>query len=155
MIHFMLQMKRIHSPAISRAGSIAAPAAFSVLIFLAVLAGCSTPAREEVFEGAGPTTEQVWHGTGPRTGLLGDSVSWNPAGPSPSAPGAAAWTRSAENELDLLFPTLHNPRISLYVFPHLSADGAPVPGYVTGFFLFREAGIFALPGEAFRQGTWR
>ena len=122
---------------------------------VSILSGCSTPAREEVFDNQGPTTEQVWHGASPRTGLMGDRVSWNPAGLPPASPGAAAWTRSAETELDLLFPTLHNPRISLYVFPHLSADGAPVPGYVTGFYLYRDSNIFALPGEAFRLGAWR
>ena len=122
-----------------------------IVAAVVTMSGCATPVRESVFETGGPTTEQVWHGTGARTALLGDTVGRNPGGPA----GAAAWTRSAGNELSALFPELHNPRIILYVFPHLSADGAPVPGYVTNFPLYRDARIFALPGEAFREGTFR
>ena len=121
------------------------------LLVLAALAGCSTPVREQVFESGGPTTEDVWYGAGNATALLGDTVGWNPGGPG----GAAAWTRSAENELSALFPELQNPRIGLYVFPHLTADGHPVPGYLTVFRLYGESQIFALPGEAFREGTLR
>lgn len=116
------------------------------------MSGCSSqPVREEVFDNGGPTTEQVWHGVGGRTALLGDYIGRNPGGPA----GAAAWTRTAENELSALFPELRNPRINLYVFPHLSADGSPVPGYVTNFYLYEKARNFALPGEAFGEGTYR
>ena len=113
------------------------------------LSGCAAPVREQVFDDTGPTTEQVWHGAGPATALLGDHVGWNMGG----AAGAAAWTRSAENELSALFPELRNPRIILYVFPHLTVEGAPVPGYATFFHLFEGSSHFALPGEAFREGV--
>ncbi len=121
-----------------------------VLVVLGIsLAGCSTPVREEVFDNSGPTTEQVWHGAGPESALLADTFGWNPGGPD----GAAAWTRSADNELSALFPELRNPRISLYVFPHLTRAGHPVPGYATSFYLFTSSRVYALPGEAFRQGV--
>lgn len=123
-----------------------------VIVFAAVTAsGCSPPVREEIFEADGPTTEEIWYGAGNRSALLDDVVGRNPGG----ATGAAAWTRSAENELSALFPELHNPRIILYVFPHLSADGAPVPGYATNFYLYESSRVHALPSEAFRQGTFQ
>lgn len=119
-----------------------------VVVAVMTLYGCAAPVREQVFDDSGPTTEQVWHGAGTATELLGDHVGWNPGGAS----GAAAWTRSAENELSALFPELRNPRITLYVFPHLTVDGAPVPGYATFFHLYEGSSHFALPGEAFREG---
>ncbi len=123
----------------------------AVVILGIILGGCSTPVREEVFDNSGPTTEQVWHGAGPESSLLADTFGWNPGGPG----GAAAWTRSADNELSALFPELRNPRISLYVFPHLTRAGHPVPGYATNFYLFTSSRVFALAGEAFRQGVWK
>ena len=115
------------------------------------LAGCVGTAEEEIFDRDGPTTRQVWHGAGGPGAFPGDAVGRNPGGPA----GAAAWTRSAGNELAVLFPELRNPRIHLYVFPHLTADGAPVPGYVTWFRLYESSRNPALPGEAFRQGVRR
>ena len=115
------------------------------------MSGCSTPVREEIFETGGPTTEEIWYGSGTATELLGDTVGNNPGGHD----GAAAWTRSAESELSALFPELRNPRIGLYVFPHLSAGGHPVPGYLTVFYLYESGPNFALPGEAFREGVLR
>ena len=122
-----------------------------VLVAMGATSGCTTPVREEVFESGGPTTEEVWYGAGSRSALLDDVVGRNPGGPA----GAAAWSRSAESELSALFPELRNPMIYLYVFPHLSVDGAPVPGYVTNFYLLEKARNFALPSEAFREGTFR
>lgn len=58
------------------------------------------------------------------------------------------YTRTAKNEIDNLFPTLRNPDLVMYVFPHLTSDERlPVPGYATSFPLF-ERTEFALPGEA-------
>ena len=50
------------------------------------------------------------------------------------------------SELDVQFPRLPNPMIILFVFPHLSAEQTPVPGYSTMFPLY-ETVHFALPGE--------
>ena len=126
-----------------------------VMVFIVAavfsMSGCSTPVREEIFGTGGPTTEEIWYGSGSATELLGDTVGNNPGGHE----GAAAWTRSATNELSALFPELRNPRIGLYVFPHLSAAGHPVPGYLTVFYLYESGPNFALPGEAFREGVLR
>lgn len=125
--------------------------AFAAIVAIAVLSGCAGSARERVFESDGPDVESIWYGNAGRDGLAALQVGVNPGG----AFGAAAWTRDAESELDALFPTLDNPRLNLYVFPHLSVDGHPVPGYLTHFHLYEDSRIWALPGEAFREGAWR
>ena len=57
----------------------------------------------------------------------------------------ASYTRTAANELEVLFPLLPNPKIVLYIFPHI-AEGVPVPGYATSFSLY-ERDHYALPVE--------
>lgn len=58
----------------------------------------------------------------------------------------AGYTRTAGNELTLKFPKLPNPELVMYVFPHLTAKGRPVPGYSTSF-SFYEVDQYAMPGE--------
>ena len=56
------------------------------------------------------------------------------------------YTRTASSELTTLFPEIPNPKLSMYVYPHITASNLPVPGYSTTFYLFKER-YFALPGE--------
>lgn len=59
----------------------------------------------------------------------------------------SGYTRTANNEIENLFPTLPNPELVMYIYPHLVGDDeAPVPGYSTAFTLY-EREHFALPGE--------
>jgi conjugative transfer region lipoprotein (TIGR03751 family) len=59
----------------------------------------------------------------------------------------AAYTRTAQNEIDALFVRLPNPDLVMYVFPHLATDeDVPIPGYSTVFPLYERV-IYALPGE--------
>ena len=55
-------------------------------------------------------------------------------------------TREAATELTTRFPQVPNPTLTLYVFPHLTKDGLPIPGYITEFSMYASA-PFALPGE--------
>ena len=48
---------------------------------------------------------------------------------------------------DSAFQWLPNPTLIMYVFPHLSGAGHPVPGYSTFFKLYTQDHI-AAPGEA-------
>ena len=57
-----------------------------------------------------------------------------------------AYTRTAASEVDDLFPRLENPDLVLFVFPHLSRAGTPVPGYSTVFPMY-DTVEYALPGE--------
>ncbi len=60
--------------------------------------------------------------------------------------GSAPWTRDQANDNKNLFPRLRNPDLVMYVFPHLSDSGAPVPGYATVFPMYEHV-EYALPGE--------
>lgn len=52
------------------------------------------------------------------------------------------------NGINTLFPTLPNPQLVMYIYPHLSQpDEAPVPGYTTAFRLY-ERDCYAADGEA-------
>jgi hypothetical protein len=58
----------------------------------------------------------------------------------------ASYTREAATEIDAHFPRLPNPDLVMYVFPHLSAEGYPVPGYATVVPMYERV-EYALPGE--------
>ena len=61
---------------------------------------------------------------------------------------APAYTRTAANELELLFPRLANPDVFIYVPAHLATElRIPVPGYTTAVPLYDRV-EYALPGEA-------
>lgn len=57
------------------------------------------------------------------------------------------YTREAHTELNIRFKRLPNPTLILYVFPHLTKENAPIPGYVTTFPMY-EVDQYALPGES-------
>ncbi len=49
--------------------------------------------------------------------------------------------------IDLMFPTLDNPMLVMYVYPHINEElGVPVPGFWTAISMY-ETVEFALPGE--------
>ena len=68
--------------------------------------------------------------------------------PAPCACGdAPAYTRTAANEVELLFPRLPNPDVFIYVPAHLATElRIPVPGYTTAVPLYDRV-EYALPGE--------
>ena len=56
------------------------------------------------------------------------------------------YTRTSGNEIEQLFPVLPNPQIVMYVYPHLTDKGRPVPGYSTAFKMY-DKDEYAMPGE--------
>lgn len=58
----------------------------------------------------------------------------------------AGYTRDTYNEIENLFAHLPNPTLIMFIDPHLSEAGYPVPGYSTAFDLYAKP-EFALPGE--------
>ncbi len=57
------------------------------------------------------------------------------------------YTRTAENEIQQIFPRLKNKTLIMYIFPHLTKrERNPVPGYSTAFTLYKQT-EYALPGE--------
>jgi conjugative transfer region lipoprotein (TIGR03751 family) len=123
-------------------------AAWCVLAIL--ISGCSSDIEDIIPQG-GPTIVDIYDQALKSSGQGDDD-------PLDHAREAAAsqarlddvsdYTRTAKNEIDNLFPTLENPDLVMYVFPHLTSDERlPVPGYATSFPLF-ERTEFALPGES-------
>lgn len=59
----------------------------------------------------------------------------------------AAFIRAQATELENNFPKHPNPTLNMFVYPHLTQDGNPVPGYTTHFKLYK-TDHYALPQEA-------
>lgn len=58
------------------------------------------------------------------------------------------YTRTAANEIRVLFPRLPNPDIGIFIYPHLATrNEVPVPGYATVIPLYERV-QYALPGES-------
>lgn len=118
-------------------------------IALSILSGCTT-AGNAIPEG-GPTMAQVYEEAMQKS----NSSSLDAAREEITSPinlntkqaQLSDYTRNSENEVNNLFPTLPNPQVVMYVYPHLAdKDEAPVPGYSTAFFLYNNT-HYALPGE--------
>ena len=113
------------------------------------ISGCSSD-TEDIFPQDGPTMSDIYNQalSGGGQGVEALSTPPRPAdGGLVGADDVLAYTRTAENEIDNLFPRLENPDLVMFVFPHLtSGERLPVPGYATSFPLF-ERTEFALPGE--------
>jgi conjugative transfer region lipoprotein (TIGR03751 family) len=141
-------------------------------ISLAALSGCLST-KEDLLPQDGPTMREVYqaHFQAPPRREEPDASLGHPGadeGPEPT-PGRretgealrtvpvnrrgtddglrlASYTREAATEIDAHFPRLPNPDLVMYVFPHLSADGYPVPGYATVVPMYERV-EYALPGE--------
>lgn len=64
----------------------------------------------------------------------------------PDVNNMTGYTRTAANETRNLFSRLPNPDLCFYVYPHLSLEGLPVPGYSSCIPMY-ETTHYALPGE--------
>lgn len=118
-----------------------------LILSAALIEGCATATKDEILPREGATMMEIYrthmeslHTRGdPRTGFAMRPVE-NGSG------DLSAWTRTEANEIESVFPALPNPTLTLYVFPHLSGKGYPVPGYATAFPMY-ESTEYALPGE--------
>ena len=146
----------------------------TTLLLAVALAGCASNAPSSVLA-EGPRMIDIFRGAAarPEPASEPDSIPDGSAPPGPEArcrwwlfmwpceaPGAGAdasrgkagadadsYTRTAANELEMLFPRLPNPDIYIHVPPHLATgERVPVPGYTTAVPLYERA-EYALPGE--------
>ena len=112
------------------------------------LTGCASH-KDRVLPDDGPTIASIYQqhlqtlGSDDPTLAQNPAISPRPIDDTPLPPGML---RDAQTELDTRFPRLPNPSLVLYVYPHLSGEGAPVPGYATTFPLYERV-HYALPGE--------
>ena len=143
----------------------------AVAVVATVLSGCAGARAERAIRTEGPRMVELFRGASPaaedrpvtdRQARRGCSL-WRrllrgcegasggrkeeESGLPGEGSGPADYTRTAQNELQLLFPRLPNPDIVIYVFPHLATDErVPVPGYTTAVPLYERV-EYALPGE--------
>ncbi|PVZ81196.1 TIGR03751 family conjugal transfer lipoprotein [Serratia sp. S1B] len=122
------------------------------LLCLAILlTGCSTT-KDELLPPGDSTMLGIWQKQGAssgattearttlRRGLAGEDSATLPA-------AQESYTRTAENEIQQVFPRLPNPDMVIYIYPHLAGNAsAPVPGYSSVFPLYSQV-QYALPGE--------
>lgn len=114
---------------------------FMILLLCVVLTGCANQPPKALSEG--PTMREVLDQH------LGGSGALN--GPIqrlgyPDIDDMDGYTRDAFNETRNLFPRLPNPDLCFYIYPHLSQESLPVPGYSSCIPLY-EGNHYALPGE--------
>ena len=113
---------------------------FTISLVL-TLSACAKLKIQSPLPQSGPTMYEIIQQQGQST---------NPITRTNSLPldldGLYGYTRTSFTELDVQFPRLPNPTIVMFIFPHLSAERTPVPGYSTMFPLY-ETVHFALPGE--------
>lgn len=122
-------------------------AAMVLLGLLIGLGGCSTT-MQEVLPKDSPTMLEIYHNHEAEDGGDTEKVRESVAN-RPLANGTGdlrRYTRTAGNEIEDLFPRLANPDLVMFVYPHMSGSGTPIPGYSTVFPMY--AGVeYALPGE--------
>lgn len=110
-------------------------ARMGILFLTALLVGCST-SSEDLLPTNGQSMRDIWDksaGTGQLQHYRSqDNRAIDPVDYVPSKE-QRSYTRTAENEIDNLFPRLPNPDLVMYVYPHLSPSGEPmpIPGYST------------------------
>jgi conjugative transfer region lipoprotein (TIGR03751 family) len=107
----------------------------------ALLAGVGCTSVEEVMK-TDTTMKDVIFGSSADLNRARDSVSRS------FSPTLSGYTRDALNETDVLFSELPNPRLAMYVYPHLTPDNTPIPGYTVPLY-FYDHPEYAMPGEAF------
>lgn len=125
----------------------------SILTLVSIVQAACAPTPPAILH-QGPTMEDIYraHTTGRAQGLHTDRDNLGREASTRTDSGdqaLAGYTRDAAKEIHNLFPRLPNPTLCMYVDPHLSREGAGIPGYTTCFPMY-ETVEYALPGE-----TWR
>lgn len=122
-----------------------------LLCLSALLAGCSTT-KDELLPAGDSTMLELWQNKG-SSGLTATEARSTLRRALTREDSAARqaleenYTRTAENEIQQVFPRLPNPDMVIYIYPHMSGNvPAPVPGY-SSVFPFYSRVQYALPGE--------
>lgn len=125
----------------------------SVISLVFLLSACSTSQRELLPTG-NETMRDIWNKSSSDAQLQyyrdSDNRRIDPVN-YVSTKEQESYTRSAENEIKNLFPQLPNPDLIMYVYPHLSNSGEPmpIPGYSTVIPFYGRV-QYAQPGERTR-----
>ena len=101
-------------------------------ISLSIVAGCAS-SKNKLFDDDMPTMKTIHDNKFHHTGAVSLDVPERPL-------------NETSTDQDTIFQWLPNPTLVMYVFPHLTEAGLPVPGYSTFFRLYTQEHI-AAPGE--------
>lgn len=122
------------------------------LLCLAVLlTGCSTT-KDEMLPPGDSTMLELWQNKGSSARTTTEARSTLRRGLTDDDSAARqviedSYTRTAENEIQQVFPRLPNPDMVIYIYPHMAGNApVPVPGY-SSVFPFYSRVQYALPGE--------
>ncbi|KOE64193.1 TIGR03751 family conjugal transfer lipoprotein [Aggregatibacter actinomycetemcomitans] len=125
------------------------------MLFVAVslITACST-SKNDLLPTSDSTMRDIWHKA---TGNNAQFQTYRNNARSLEAPRyipageQQSYSRTAENEITNLFPRLPNPDLIMYVYPHLSESGEPmpIPGY-TSVIPFYGRVQYAQPSERTR-----
>jgi len=113
---------------------------FFVCVFITTLIGCST-SPEKLSKPNAPTMKDIYR----QKFKIEEGISQKKHRPIEIT--ASGNEGDSVTSLRKQFPFLPNPVMTVYIFPHLTGGGTPVPGYTT-FFKFYERDHVALPEEA-------
>ncbi len=116
-----------------------------------VMGGCASGPQQRLLPDEGPTTKEVYEGhlmnsSDQELRRKSEFQRYQRAMQVSRDADLSRWTRTIDNEMALRFPRIPNTELHGYVFPHLSTNGHPIPGYSTSFPLY-ETYHYALPGE--------
>ena len=127
------------------------------------LSGCATSSETAALK-SGPTMSQAYTAAmtgndstdGSNQSLPGLRSALGDSQPMANQTASTAVTQAAD-QINRQFPTLPNPSLVMYVYPHFAgSDQAPVPGYYTALSFYTRV-HYALPGEMannlFNQGS--
>jgi len=124
----------------------------SLAVLMGSSSGCSSVTTAELPQD-GPKMQQVYENHFNESGSQGMEKAREQIGTQQGRAihngdaDLSGYTRSAYNEINELFPRLPNPTLIMYIDPHLTHAGYPVPGYSTAFPMYEQE-QYALPGEA-------
>ena len=137
----------------------------SIILCASVLTGCASPGKDVVPRGGDMTMEQIYrHETGHQDNE-GQSqalkqarqavhdADHQPNDSQSTGDDGDVWSdmRRQTQSLDNQFKSVPNPRIPMYIYPHVvhsNGESYPKPGMTTEFNLYKQNHI-AMPGEQY------
>lgn len=123
-------------------------------LFSALLFGCARDITD-VTDPEGLTMKEIYNGSFTETNKdleknehehEGEKTPQNKRSIKADTADLRGYARTAHNEINVLFKRLPNPMMTGYVFPHLTKDNVPIPGYSIPFRMSPKD-YWALPGE--------
>lgn len=114
------------------------------IILLFFITGCATN-MDDVADKNSPTMKEIYNG---KSDLKKEAIKAELARRiiEDKAVDLSGYTRDSYNENQVLFKKLANPVLVGYVYPHLTKEETPIPGYAIPFRM-SPRDYYVMPGE--------